>query len=113
MLPRKTVVPTNSAGSLNQLLLTGYPDPGGRGDIQHMDVPSLRGIGRTAPYFSNNSAATLEEMLDHYTQFFKRVQIQNPAAPLLTTQPGVVPPVIDRPFTEAERPALLAYLRKM
>ena len=38
-------------------------------------------------------------MLDHYTQFFKRVQIQAPGAPLLTTKPGVTPPVIDRPFT--------------
>ena len=32
---------------------------------------------------------------------------------LLTTQPGVTPPVIDRPFTDAEVPALLAYLRKL
>jgi cytochrome c peroxidase len=78
-----------------------------------MDTPSLRGISRTAPYFTNNSALTLEEMLEHYKQFFKRVQTQNPAAVLLTTQPGVTPPVIDRPFTDAEVPALLAYLRKL
>jgi cytochrome c peroxidase len=78
-----------------------------------MDVPSLRGISRTAPYFMNNTAATLEEVLEHYKQFFKRVQIQMPTAPLLTTQPGVTPPVIDRPFTDAEVPALLAYLRKV
>ncbi|MEO7245461.1 MAG: hypothetical protein ABIX12_09990, partial [Rubrivivax sp.] len=96
-----------------RLLLTGYPAAGGPGDIQHMDIPSLRGLSRTAPYFSNNTAATLEEMLDHYTQFFKRVQVQNPAAPLLTTKPGVTPPVIDRPFTQSELPALLAYLRKI
>ena len=44
---------------------------------------------------------------------FKRVAIQAPQAPLLTTQPGVAPPVIDRPFTDAEVPALLAYLRKL
>ena len=96
-----------------RLLLTGYPAAGGPGDIQHMDIPGLRGLSRTAPYFSNNTAATLEEMLDHYTQFFKRVQVQNPAAPMLTTKPGVSPPVIDRPFTPAETPALLAYLRKI
>ena len=35
------------------------------------------------------------------------------AAPLLTTQQGVTPPLIDRPFTDAEVPALLAYLRKL
>ena len=51
-------------------------------------------------------------MLDHYTEFFKRVQVQNPAAPVLTTKPGVVPPVIDRPFTQTEVPALLAQLMK-
>lgn len=111
--PQPSCVTRVTTSDPGRLLLTGYPAPGGPGDIQHMDVPSLHGIGRTAPYFSNNSAATLEEMLEHYKQFFRRVQIQNPAAPLLTTQPGVTPPVIDRPFTDAEVPALLAYLRKL
>ncbi|MEO8310281.1 MAG: hypothetical protein ABI520_03830 [Caldimonas sp.] len=108
--PCVTRITTSDPG---RLLLTGYPAAGGPGDIQHMDIPSLRGLSRTAPYFSNNTAATLEEMLDHYTAFFKRVQVQNPAAPLLTTKPGVAPPVIDRPFTQGEIPALLAYLRKI
>jgi len=105
-----TRVTTSDPG---RLLITGYPAAGGPGDIQKMDIPSLRGMAQTAPYFSNNTAATLEEMLEHYKQFFKRVQMQNPAAPLLTTQPGVTPPVIDRPFTDAETAALLAYLRKL
>lgn len=96
-----------------RLLLTGFPQPGGPGDIQHFDIPSVRGIARTAPYFHNNTAATLEDMLEHYKQFFKRVAVQNPGAPFLTTQPGVTPPVIDRPFTDDEVPALLAYLRKL
>ena len=108
--PCVTRVTTSDPG---RLLLTGYPAAGGPGDIEHMDIPNLRGISRTAPYFINNTAATLEEMLEHYKQFFKRVETQNPAAPLLTTQPGVTPPVIDRPFTDAEVPALLAYLRKL
>jgi len=96
-----------------RMLLTGYPVPAGPGDIQHMDNPNLHGISKTAPYFMNNTAATLEEVLEHYKQFFKRVAIQAPNAPLLTTQPGVTPPVIDRPFTDTEVPALLAYLRKI
>jgi cytochrome c peroxidase len=108
--PCVTRVTTSDPG---RMLLTGYPLAGGQGDIQAMDTPSLRGISRTAPYFTNNSALTLEEMLEHYKQFFKRVQTQNPAAALLTTQPGVTPPVIDSPFTDAEVPALLAYLRKL
>jgi len=111
--PQPACVTRLTTSDPGRLLLTGYPVAGGPGDIQHFDIPSLRGIARTAPYFHNNTAATLEEMLEHYKQFFKRVQVQNPAAPLLTTQPGVTPPVIDRPFTDAEVPALLAYLRKL
>ena len=111
--PQPACVTRVTTSDPGRLLLTGYPAPGGPGDIQHMDIPSLRGISRTAPYFSNNTAATLEGMLEHYKQFFKLVAVQAPAAPLLTTQPGVVPPVQDRPFTDAEIPALLAYLRKI
>jgi hypothetical protein len=111
--PQPACVTRVTTSDPGRLLLTGYPAAGGPGDFQHMDIPNLRGISRTAPYFMNNTAATLEEMLEHYKQFFKRVEIQNPAAPLLTTKPGVVPPVIDRPFTDAEVPALLAYLRKI
>ncbi len=108
--PCVTRVTTSDPG---RMLLTGFPQPGGPGDIQHFDIPSVRGIRRTAPYFHNNTAATLEEMLDHYNAFFKRVAIQAPAAAFLTTRPGVVPPVHDRPFTDVEVPALLAYLRKL
>ena len=111
--PRPACVTRITTSDPGRLLLTGHPLAGGQGDIQAMDNPSLRGISRTAPYFANNTALTLEEVLEHYKQFFKRVQVQNPAAPLLTTQPGVIPPVIDRPFTDAEVPALLAYLRKL
>jgi hypothetical protein len=34
-------------------------------------IPSLRGISRTAPYFHDNSAATLEEVIAHYQDFFE------------------------------------------
>ncbi|MBI3367827.1 MAG: hypothetical protein HY021_05100, partial [Burkholderiales bacterium] len=91
--PQPACVTRITTSDPGRLLLTGYPVAGGPGDIEHMDIPSLRGISRTAPYFMNNTAATLEDMLEHYKQFFKRVQVQNPAAPLLTTQPGVTPPV--------------------
>jgi len=90
-----------------RLLLTGQP-----ADLNVMDVTQLRGIGRTAPYFQNNSAATLEEVLDHYDAFFRRVARLNPSPnlPPLLSSSGLV---IDRGFVTAdERPALLAYLRK-
>ena len=56
-------------------LLTGFvggPPP--LDDWNKLDVPGLHGIGQTAPYFHNNSAATLEDVVDHYIEFFKFVQ---------------------------------------
>src|SRR5215203_1118031 len=90
-----------------RLLLTGQPL-----DLGVMDVTSLHGIANTAPYFHNNSAATLEEVLDHYIEFFKRVQANS--------APGVVPPLastdgvhFDRQPAQEERTALIAYLRTL
>jgi hypothetical protein len=63
--------------------------------------------------FHNNSAATLEDVLDHYDAFFRRVVRLNPPPnmPPIVSSNGLV---LDRGFvTAAERPALLAYLRKL
>ena len=94
-------------------LLTGFV--GGavaNDDWEKLDMPGLRGIRDTAPYFHNNSAATLEDVFDHYVEFFKRVKLVAP--------PGVVPPIastdgvhFDRAPLPEERAALLAYLRKL
>jgi hypothetical protein len=95
-------------------LLTGFVGGlPGKDDWNKFDVPGLRGISRTAPYFQNNSADTLEEVVAHYSEFFKRVLINAPAgAPL--------PPAIstdgvhaDRAPTPEEVAPLLAYLRKL
>jgi iron-sulfur cluster repair protein YtfE (RIC family) len=95
-------------------LLTGFAGgvPAPQDDWNKLDVPALRGISQTAPYFHNNSAATLEEVVDHYMEFFKRVEIN--------ALPGVVPPAastdgvhFDRHPIPEERAALLAYLRKL
>ena len=96
-------------------LLTGFAGvgPPAADDWNKFDVPTLRGIRNTAPYFHNNSAATLEEMVDHYTEFFKRVQALLPPGtrypPVISTD-GVT---VDRPPVPAEIPALLAYLRRL
>jgi cytochrome c peroxidase len=81
-------------------------------DWERLDVPALRGINNTAPYFHNNSAATLEEVVDHYVEFFRRVQANS--------LPGVVPPLsstdgvhFDRQPAPEERAALVAYLRTL
>jgi mono/diheme cytochrome c family protein len=91
-----------------RLLLTGQP-----ADLGMLDVTQLRGISRTAPYFHNNSAATLEEVLDHYEALFRRAARLNPPPnlPPIVSSDGLV---IDRGFlTAEERSALLAYLRKL
>jgi cytochrome c peroxidase len=81
-------------------------------DWEKLEVPALRGIAHTAPYFHNNSAAALDEVVDHYIEFFKRVQAN--------AAPGVVPPVsstdgvqFDRQPAPEERAALVAYLRAL
>jgi cytochrome c peroxidase len=95
-------------------LLTGFVGipgvPAGRDDWNKFDVPGLRGLRHTAPYFHNNSANTLEEVVDHYIEFFKLVEVNSP--------PGVAPPAVstdgvhfDRKVLPEERAALLAYLR--
>ncbi len=94
-------------------LLTGFV--GGApptDDWNKFDVPGLHGIGETAPYFHNNSAATLEDVVDHYIEMFKFVQAN--------AAPGVVPPIsttdgvhFDRAPTPEERTALVAYLKKL
>ena len=94
-------------------LLSGFVGgPAAADDWNKLDMPGLRGIALTAPYFHNNSAATLEEVADHYVQFYKRVQAIAP--------PGVVPPIattdgvnFDRALRPEEREALVAYLRTL
>jgi hypothetical protein len=95
-------------------LLTGFVGgPAPLDDWNKFDVPGLHGISRTAPYFHNNSAATLDEVVDHYIALFKRIAA--------LAAPGSTPPAVvstdgvnfDRTPTPAERAALLAYLRKL
>jgi hypothetical protein len=95
-------------------LLTGFAGvgPPAADDWNKLDVIGLGALRNTAPYFHNNSAATLEEVVDHYIEFYKRVQAIAP--------PGVVPPVastdgvhFDRIPLPEERAALLAFLRKL
>ena len=40
-------------------------------DVNLFEAPQLRGISRTAPYFHDNSAATLKDAVLHYNRFFE------------------------------------------
>jgi len=112
ILPAGTRVRRTSSDP-GRALLTGFVGgPGPDDDWDKFDVPGLHGVHATAPYFHNNSAATLDDVVDHYVQFFKRVQA--------LAAPGVVSPVastdgvhFDRAPRPEERAGLLAYLRKL
>lgn len=65
------------------------PDPGRAlitGNAQDFDshnafkIPSLWGVARTAPYFHDNSAKTLEDVARHYARFFAAI------SPIVLTQ---------------------------
>ena len=83
-------------------LLTGFVGgvPAAQDDWNKLDVPALRGISKTAPYFHNNSAATLEEVVDHYMEFFKRVEANLAPRGRATGREHR-----RHPFRSAERPA--------
>ncbi len=96
-------------------LVTGFVGlPLPTDDWDKFDIPGLRGLRKTAPYFHNNSAATLEEVVDHYIAFFKRVEevvwVPGTPRPPFTTIDGTS---FDRRPRLGEREALLAYLRKL
>jgi cytochrome c peroxidase len=94
-------------------LLTGFIGPVPiLDDWNKLDMPGLRGISKTPPYFHNNSADTLEEVVDHYVEFFKVVKAVAPPgpAPAVASTDGVS---FDRTPRPEERSSLLAYLRKL
>lgn len=60
-------------------------------------IPTLFGVGRTAPYFHDNSAATLEQVVDHYQQYFMLTAI-------LDNRPEFV-------LTDDDKADIVAFLR--
>jgi len=90
------------------------PDPGralitgvAPGDDAHFDnvnafkIPTLWGVGRTAPYFHDNSAKTLLDVAAHYNLFFT-----------LTSDPdgpGPIPPVLS--LTPEDQADMVAYMK--
>ena len=43
---------------------------GGNQVFNRFDIPQLRGINETAPYFHDHRAKTLEDVVKHYQSFF-------------------------------------------
>jgi cytochrome c peroxidase len=64
-------------------LITGRIDqPGPLSDLNSFKIPILWGVKNTAPYFHDNSAKTLEDVVAHYARFF--LTLPNPV--ILTPQ---------------------------
>lgn len=54
-------------------MISGIAGDVAAGTFDHSNafkISPLRGIRKTAPYFHDNSAKTLEDVLNHYEQFF-------------------------------------------
>lgn len=79
--PVRTFVFKNADGSETSIvspdpgraLITGRPE-----DANAFKISPLRGIRRTAPYFHDNSARTLEDVAAHYTRLFAVFDPRNP-----------------------------------
>jgi hypothetical protein len=91
-------------------LVLSSPDPGralitglaeGPDQANAFKIPTLRGVKNTAPYFHDNSAATLEDLMVHYTRFFESVSDPDDDGPL--------EPTIQ--LTEQDRADMVAYLK--
>ncbi|MFY0562594.1 cytochrome c peroxidase [Archangium lansingense] len=86
-------------------LITGDPL-----DFEAFDVPSLRGVSRTAPYFHDNSFATLPEVLTVYSQ---GVLPFIPTMNLPPVHPSEVPGGAPESLSVAQKQDLLTFLRKL
>jgi cytochrome c peroxidase len=83
------------------------PDPGralitgNAQDANQFKIPTLWGVAQTAPYFHDNSAKTLEDLVNHYATFF--------AIASDLDGPGPMPPLIT--LTPQDRADLVAYMK--
>jgi cytochrome c peroxidase len=103
-MPTRNFTVTNPDGTTQvressdpgRLLISGTPS-----DFNRFDVPPLRGISKTAPYFHDNRAHTIEEVVDHYQALFSG--FKNP--PINSTLVKAMP--------DADVAPLIAYLKKI
>jgi cytochrome c peroxidase len=96
---------TNADGTTSHLV---SPDPGralitgkptGFEDANAFKIPTLWGVSETAPYFHDNSAKTLADVVEHYAKFFAIVSSPPNA-------PG--PPLI---LSEQDKADIVAYMK--
>jgi cytochrome c peroxidase len=118
-LPERTFLVTMPDGT-QQTRVTSDP---GRGVITgdarefgRFDVPTLFGVSRTAPYFHDNSAATLEDVVRHYQALFDLLVVfgdQGAFAPAANGQGCNVGECGFERLPDEQVPALIAFLRRL
>jgi cytochrome c peroxidase len=69
--------------------------------VNAFKIPTLWGVAQTAPYFHDNSAATLEDVVKHYAKFFA----------IISTPPGGAPGIDVTPQDQKDIVAFLKLLR--
>ncbi|MFS8064985.1 MAG: cytochrome-c peroxidase [Byssovorax sp.] len=87
-------------------LISGDP-----ADFEAFDIPQLRGIAGTAPYFHDNSSPTLEAVVDLYSRFLLR---RFPSVGFFPpVNPAAGPGMPTETFSPAQKQQLVAYLKKI
>jgi cytochrome c peroxidase len=95
----ETVITSPDPG---RALITGVPiDFSFFDNVNAFKIPTLRGAELTAPYFHDNSAKTLEEVVEHYARFFEIVTDPDDDGP---EPPGIV-------LTDQDQSDIVAYLK--
>lgn len=67
--------------------------------VNAFKIPTLWGVAQTSPYFHDNSAAALDDVVKHYAKFFA----------IISTPPGGGAPGID--LTPQDQKDIVAYLK--
>ncbi|NBD13072.1 cytochrome-c peroxidase [Corallococcus sp. c25j21] len=86
-------------------LITGNPL-----DFEAFDIPTLRGVARTAPYFHDNSAENLEDVIDLYSQFVLPVTAPLNLPPVHPPETPGSPP---ESFSPTQKQELLRFLQRL
>jgi cytochrome c peroxidase len=92
----ETVVRSPDPG---RALITGKAQSPLFDSVNAFKISSLWGVRRTAPYFHDNSAKTLEDVARHYAEFFKII-----SDPKRTGNPALV-------LTEQDQADIVAYMK--
>jgi cytochrome c peroxidase len=110
-LPDQSQVPAVSSDA-GRMLITGDLRENGR-----FSVPTLFGAGRTAPYFHDNSAATIEQVIEHYQAMFAFIEFLDVEAGLFAPPAGgqgcAQGTCGIQPIPEGQIPGLIAYFRRL